>query len=171
MILKLTIFNWRFTFSCAPITKVIGVNSTLPNGNHILMWDFDDTCLNNVIDALLSAQRVYELPTIYIVETKKDKNFAAYCLKETLWRKAIEILTFTKGVDYNFIKYGIYREHFTLRVSPKCGRKPKLIYKLFSDTPEDVKVKDLKSWVQYETIPDNFKQKKVELNVMGSSTT
>jgi len=165
MILKLTIFNWRFTFSCAPITKVIGVNSTLPNGNHILMWDFDDTGLNNVIDALLSAQRVYELPTIYIVETKKDKNFAAYCLKETLWRKAIEILTFTKGVDYNFIKYGIYREHFTLRVSPKCGRKPKLIYKLFSDEPEDVKVKDLKSWVQYETLPDNFKQQKLELRV------
>ena len=171
MILKLTIFNWRFTFSCAPITKIIGVNSILPNGNHILMWDFDDITLNNVVAALLITQRTYNLPTIYIMETKKDKNYIAYCFKEVTWRKTIEIITYTKGVDYNFIKYGIYRNKFTLRVSPKCGRKPKLVYKLFSDEPEDVKIKDLKSWVQYETIPDNFKQKKVELNVMGSSTT
>ena len=171
MIIKLTIFNWRFTFSCAPITKIIGVNSILPNGNHILMWDFDDITLNNVVAALLITQRTYNLPTIYIMETKKDKNYIAYCFKEVTWRKTIEIITYTKGVDYNFIKYGIYRNKFTLRVSPKCGRKPKLVYKLFSDEPEDVKIKDLKSWVQYETIPDNFKQKKVELNVMGSSTT
>ena len=171
MIIKLTIFNWRFTFSCAPITKIIGVNSILPNGNHILMWDFDDITLNNVVAALLITQRTYNLPTIYIMETKKDKNYIAYCFKEVTWRKTIEIITYTKGVDYNFIKYGIYRNKFTLRVSPKCGRKPKLVYKLFSDEPEDVKIKELKSWVQYETIPDNFKQKKVELNVMGSSTT
>ena len=135
------------------------------------MWDFDDITLNNVVAALLITQRTYNLPTIYIMETKKDKNYIAYCFKEVTWRKAIEIITYTKGVDYNFIKYGIYRNKFTLRVSPKCGRKPKLVYKLFSDEPEDVKIKDLKSWVQYETIPDNFKQKKVELNVMGSSTT
>jgi len=129
------------------------------------MWDFDDTTLNNVVASLLSVQRVYELPTIYILETKAGKNFIAYCLKETLWRKAIEIITYTKGVDYNFIKYGIYRNKFTLRVSPKCGRKIKLVYKLFSDEPEDVKVKALKSWVQYETLPDNFKQQKVALRI------
>jgi hypothetical protein len=187
MILKLTIFNWRFTFSCAPITKVIGVNSILPNGNHILMWDFDETTLNKVVSTLLTVQRTYDLPTIYILETKppmntitygttkngkrgaelgfKLGNYIAYCFKEVPWRKAIEIITYTEGVDYNFIKYGIFRNKFTLRVSPKCGRKPKLVYKLYSDKPEEVSIRNLKDWVQYETLSDGFKQQKVEVRI------
>ena len=165
MILKLTIFNWRFTFSCAPITKVVGVNSILLNGNHILMWDFDETTLNKVVTALLTVQRTYDLPTIYILETKPSTNYIAYCFKEVPWRKTIEIITYTEGVDYNFIKYGIFRNKFTLRVTPKCGRKPKLVYKLYSDKPEEVSIRNLKDWVQYETLPDNFRQQKVEVRI------
>jgi len=135
------------------------------------MWDFDDTTLNNVVAALLITQRTYNLPTIYIMETKKDKNYIAYCLKEVHWRKAIEIITYTIGVDYNFIKYGIYRNKFTLRVSPKCGRKPKLAYKLFSDMPEEVQLRQLRDWVQYETLPDGFKQRKVEIRIGAEKET
>ena len=164
-IIKLTILNWRFTFSMAPITKIVGVNSLLDDGNHILMWDFDDTTLNQVAEDLLVIQDVFELPRIYLLETKKDKSFIAYCFKRLPWRKIIEIITATKGVDYNFIKYGIYREKLTLRVTAKCGRKPKLVWIFESHIPEDAKVKDLRKWVQYETLSDNFKQQKVELTI------
>jgi len=129
------------------------------------MWDFDDVSLNSVVSVLSSVQRIYQLPDIYILETKAGKNYIAYSLKEVTWRKAVEIITFTEGVDYNFIKYGIYRNKFTLRVTPKCGRKPKLVYTLRSLIKEDATIKDLKSWVQYETLPDNFKQQKVELQI------
>jgi len=165
MILKITIGNWRFTFSMAPITRVVGVNSLLPDGQHILMWDFDETNFWQVHDALLETQRVYQLPNIYILETKKDTNYQAYCFKAVPWRKAVEIIAFTKGVDWNYFKYGVFRGKFTLRVSPKCGRKPKLVHILKSDIPEDVFIHDLRDWVEYETLADNANQRKIELTL------
>ena len=165
MIVRLTLGRWRFTFSMAPITKVYGVDSLLPDGNHILMWDFDDTTLQKVIMALQDVQNVYHLPTIYILETKQNRNYIAYCFKKVSWRKAVEIIAFTKGVDWNFFKYGVYREKFTLRVTPKCGRRPKLAWILKSNVPEDVYIDELKEWVQYETLVDGYESKKYEFTL------
>jgi len=165
MIIRLTLGSWRFTFSMAPITKVIGVDSLLPDGNHILMWDFDDTTLQKVIMALEDVQNVYHLPTIYILETKPNKNYIAYCFKKVPWRKAVEIIAFTKGVDWNFFKYGVYRGRFTLRVSPKCGRKPKLVWKLKSDVAEDAYITELRNWVKYETLADGYTSNLHEINI------
>jgi len=169
MILKLTIGRWRFTFSMAPITRVIGVNSLLEDGNHFLMWDFDDTTLDDVVDALLQVQRIYELPTIYIVESKKDTNFMAYCFKRVSLQKAVEIIAFTKGIDWSHLKYGVFRGSFTLRVSSKCGRKPKLVWKLVSDVPEDVSIPELKRWIRYETLTDHADRRKWELKLFADT--
>ncbi|GAI61975.1 unnamed protein product, partial [marine sediment metagenome] len=76
---------------------VVGVNSNLPDGNHVLMWDLDETTFDEVFKNLLTVQRIYELPNIYILETKKDTNYIAYCFKKTPWLKVVEILAFTKG--------------------------------------------------------------------------
>jgi len=165
MIIKFKLGSWRFTFTMAPVTKVVGVNSRLPDGNHILMWDFDDTNRFAVSDELSRIQVIYKLPRIYILETKKHINYIAYCFKKCAWRDAIEIIAATHGVDKNFFKYGVYRERFTLRVTPKSGRKPELVAILYSGVPEDVLIADLKSWVQYETLPDGFKSKLVDINV------
>jgi len=163
MIFKIRIGHWRFTFTIAPVTDVIGVNSKLPNGNHILMWDFDETNLNYVIGALQVIQNIYALPNIYILETKAQKNYIAYSFMQNSWKRTIEIIATTRGVDKNFFKYGVYRERFTLRVSPKCGRKPKLAYILKSHIPENAYITDLKSWVRYETLTDNYKGRKITL--------
>jgi hypothetical protein len=154
MIWKLRIGKWRITFTFAPVTDVIGVNSNLDGDDHILMWDFDDTSLKDVVDELLRVQRIYELPKIYILETKKDTNYMAYCFKRTPWRKVVEIIAFTKGVDWNYLKYGVYRNRFTLRVTPKCERLIRLCLTLPSAVPEDCSIPDLKSWVKYETLAD-----------------
>jgi len=165
MIFRLRIGRWRFTFTFAPVADVIGVNSKLPDGNHILMWDFDDTSLSKVITSLERIQAIYDLPRIYILETRRNKNYIAYCFKRVPWRKAVEIVATTRGVDWGFFKYGIYREHFTLRVSPKCGRYPRLAWILKSELPEDAYITDLKSWVKYETLADQAPMKRIEINV------
>jgi len=154
MIWRIRIGKWRLTFTIARVTDVIGVNSKLPDGKHILMWDFDDVPLKNVITALMDIQADYELPNIYIVNSGKPKHYMAYCFKRTDWRKAVQIVINTKHVDYAFIKYGLYREHFTLRVSPKNGRKIKHICTLPGFTEEDADIKELRSWVKYETLED-----------------
>lgn len=166
MILKLTIAGWRFTWSMAPVTKVVGVNSNLPNGNHVLMWDFDESTLNYVTEALLHIQHIYALPNIYILETKAKENYIAYCFMQNSWRKTVEIIATTKGVDWNYFKYGVYRGKFTLRVSSKCGRKPRLIWTLQSEIPENCSIRELRSWVKYETLADNATTKKLELKVL-----
>jgi len=165
MILKLTIGKWRFTFSMAPITKVVGVNSILPDGNHILMWDFDTGSYNDVVNALWYIQGPYQLPNIYICQTGKKHGYHAFCFKRVSWRKCVEILASTRGLDWNYFKYGIYRGHFTLRVSPKHARHITYLETLRSSVPEDCKPENLQSWVQYETLQDNWKSKKVEVKL------
>jgi hypothetical protein len=168
MIVKLTIGSWRFTFSMAPITNIIGVDSTLEDGKHIIMMDFDATKLEDVINEMLKIQAIYNLPTIYIAETSKGTGFHAWCFKKVSWRKLIEILAMVKGLDWNYFKYGIYRGHFTLRVSTKCGRQIKHVTKLPSPTPEDVTTHDLRNWVKYETLADGRKSRKYELKITRS---
>jgi len=187
MIFKLQVGNWRFTFTVAPVTTVIGVNSQLPDGRHILMWDFDDTSLEEVIKSLQRVQAIYDLPPIHILQTKTTNiefgkiidympfgkvqdltitgNFIAYCFKALPWRKVIEVIAFTKGVDANFFKYGVYRERFTLRVTPKGNREPHWIHTMPSKVAPDVDVKDLKSWVKYQTLQDGFKSRKILVGI------
>jgi len=155
VVVKFGLGRWRFTFSFAPVTKVVGVNSRLPDGRHILMWDFDDVPYQIVRDSLITVQQRYLLPNIYVLQTN-NRNYIAYCFRALLWRQAVEVIAATPEYDWNYFKYGIYRGQFTLRVTPKCGREPKLVEVLRSPQKEDVTVDDLKSWVEYETLPDNW---------------
>ncbi|GAH76273.1 unnamed protein product, partial [marine sediment metagenome] len=55
-------------------------------------------------------------------------------------------------VDWNFVKYGVYRDKFTLRVTDKGYGKPHCVAVLESDVPEDATILDLATWVTYETL-------------------
>ena len=151
----------------APITKVVGVNSDLPDGDHILMWDFDASDFWTVHDELLKVQQVYKLPNIYITETSLKTGFHAWCFKKVEWQRLVEILAFTKGVDWNYFKYGIYRGKMTLRVGPKCGRVIKPAKILKSSEHEDVTIHELRNWTQYETLADGRESKKLELKLFA----
>jgi hypothetical protein len=167
MIIKVTLGRWRFTFSMAPITKVVGVDSTLKDGNHILMWDFDTDNYEAIVKALTRVQFHYHLPHVHIATTGKGHGFHAVCLKRTPWRKAVEIICATEGVDYNFIKYGIYRNHFTLRISPKCGREIRFAGTIGGNYPEDVSIEELNSFVHYETLEDGWHSRKLEIKMFA----
>lgn len=154
MIKRLTIGDLRMTFSCAHITRVVGVNSELKNGNHILMWDFDDVPLEDVKRALHIVQTRYFLSDIYILETKEKRNFCAYCFTAVDWQRAVEIMAATQFVDWGYFRYSVWRYHFTLRVSPKNGRDSKMVAFLEGYKLPTAKIEDLKYWVEYETRRD-----------------
>jgi len=163
MIFKLRIGHIRITFTIAPVVDVIGVNSKLRDGNHIVMWDFDDLPLTQVVHNLRLAQYKYWLPKIYVLESSPGNHYIAYCFKRLPWRKVVEIIASTQGVDWNFFKYGVYREHFTLRTSPKGDYKPKLVTILESPIEQDASPKDLLSWTIYETLPPFYEGRRVAI--------
>jgi len=158
MIIKLRIGHWRITFTFAQVTDVIGVNSKLPNGNHILMWDFDNTPLEDVKLALKLVQIQFNLPNIYILRTSPPDNYIAYCFDNCLWSIARAIIGSTNFIDENFYKWGIFRRRFTLRVGKKAGVLPKLVHVLHSTVEETATIEELRSWVKYETLDAHHNQ-------------
>jgi len=152
MILRCTIGNRRLTLTWARIAKVIGVNSELGNGQHILMWDFDDINLDVVKQELRIVLTRYCLSDIHILRTKEPDNYIAYCFTALDWRRAIEIVAATGAVDLQFLRFGVYRGHFTLRVTPKGKRTPYLVDRLDGYTLPTCTPLDLRSWVRYETL-------------------
>jgi len=154
MIKRLTIGDLRFTFSCARITKVTGVNSELADGNHILMWDFDDVPLSEVKEALARIQARYWLSDIIILNTGKPDCFNAWCFTRVPWQRAVEIVAATEGVDWGFFRYSVWRYHFTLRTSPKNGRDSSVVARLEGYELPTARIEDLKYWVEYETKKD-----------------
>jgi len=154
MIKRFNIGSLRLTFTLAHITKVKGVNSELEDGNHILMWDFDNVPLDNVRSALLYVQSRYLLPSIIILETKERQNYCAWCFARLPWEVAVEVVAATKGVDWNFFRYSVWRYHFTLRTTPKNGRDSKRVATLPGLSPNEATVEDLRYWVEYETKRD-----------------
>ena len=164
MIFKVRIGHWRITFTIAPVIDVKGVNSTLQDGNHIPMWDFDNIPLEKVAHVLEIVQYVYNLPTIFILNSGKPNHFIAYCFKRLPWDLCKLVVATARYVDPNFFKYGVYRDHWTLRVTPKESGIPHCVEVIKSPVQEDCNVRDLKSWTQYETLADNTPMRKREWN-------
>jgi hypothetical protein len=155
MIWQLRIGSWKFTFTMARVIDVVGVNSRLPDGKHILMWDFDDVPLENVLKSLRTTQRRYKLPKIYVLNSGNSNHWMAFCFDRREWSEAYGIVASTRYIDMGFLKYAVVRGHFTLRVSPKEGRRPHLVQVINSKHAEKAHVRELKSWVKYETLANS----------------
>jgi hypothetical protein len=174
MILRATIKNIRLTFSIAKIAKIMGVNSKLDdckgcpnfyNGSagwqcstnekdcHILMWDFDKQKLEDIKKNLKVIQVRYFLSDIHILETNHEEgNFIAYCFTRTPWRRAVEIVSATYGVDWQFIRISVFRGWFTLRTGAKKSGIPHIVARLDGYQLADCDPSDLQNWVEYETL-------------------
>lgn len=158
MILKLRLGNIRITFTMASIVDVLGVNSKLPDGNHILMWDFDNQSLLSVKCNLERVQEEYKLPDIYILMSSKPNNYIAYCFHRLPWALARAIVGVTEGIDENFYKWAVFRKRFTLRVGAKLGVTPHYVGKLQGFIRDQCEIAELKSWVKYETLDGHHNQ-------------
>jgi len=163
MILKIRFWNWKFMFSCSQIEDIVGVNSKVGDDEHILMWDFDRVSFKTMMAMLREVQKRWNLPNIYVVRTKSPGGFHAYCLSKNSFRMACQMLLDISFLDMTYYRLGVTRGYWTLRISPKSNRDIVLVDVLKSDVPEDVSVKDLKSFVIYETLPDTARRKKIEI--------
>ncbi|GAH81032.1 unnamed protein product [marine sediment metagenome] len=114
--------GWRLYIGISHSVKVKGVNSNLPDGRHILMWDFDNVEGEDVINQLLYVQDRFKLSRIFLLNTGLDGHWHAYCFKAKSWANLLHILASTEGLDQTFFKIGIIRGFFTLRYSKKEGR-------------------------------------------------
>ncbi len=115
------------------------------------MWDFDHMHRWAVITELTRIQREYCLPSIYVASTGGGSHYIAICLSRLRFRETLQIMASTKGVDVSFLKYGIYRGHWTLRVSPKGTRHIKPLVVLKSAVKETVFPYEFKSFIKYES--------------------
>lgn len=142
--------NWRFRLHCSlkKYVEVEGINSVLPNGQHILMWDFDDTPLEKITESLLKIQSDWDLSHIYIVQSSSE-HYHAYCLELFSLGQAMHILADTKYIDLMYLKLGVVRGYWTLRISPEKG-KFQLVETLISRHRNVKNIQDLKT-VEYRT--------------------
>ena len=163
MILKIRFGKWKFMFSYSQIEDIVGVNSKVGKDKHIRMWDLDNHPIKNVCAELRIMQKRFNLPNIYVVRTKKSESYHCYCLHKTSFMDACMVLSTTFMIDPIYYRLGVTRGYWTLRISPKSNRDIVLVDVLKSDVPEDVSVKDLKSFVIYETLPDTARRKKIEI--------
>lgn len=152
MILRVKLAGRAITLTMARVDRTMGVNSKVFNNNHILMWDFDDICIDTVKTELSRVQSLYCLPQIHIVSTGTKDHYMAYCFKALDWLSALRIVVNTDFIDPNFIRFSAFRGNFTLRVMPKNNKVPHFETILPSIVVADCTPADLLSWVKYDTI-------------------
>lgn len=111
--------DWKAQIVINRYQKVSGICSTLTGGNHFLMWDFDDCAFDTVVQSLYFVIQDYELPNVHVIRTSDERHYHAYCFARFRWADAVHIIMSTPNVDKGFVKLGVLREYFTLRISPK----------------------------------------------------
>jgi hypothetical protein len=115
------------------------------------MWDFDDTDIGAVIEALEEIKNYHCLPRIYILESNPGISYMAYSFTSLPFNEAVAIIAQTRYEDWQHFKLSVLRGYFTLRMSEKRGYEPRLIRILESLHPEQASIAQLTKFVQYET--------------------
>lgn len=150
IVLRKRVRQFKVSLVIGTITNVNGVNSALEDGNHVVMWDFDNTTAGKVSNALWVVQTSFKLPRIYVAYSNNDGGFHAYCLTRMPWLDTIAIVASTPGIDPGYVAMCAMRGHWTLRLSDKGKGAPEPAFTLPSAWPELTNIADLTSWVGYE---------------------
>ena len=145
----LNLGNISVYFGVRRTVKVGGYNSNLIGGGHLLLWDFDNSDLRDVILVLGNVQRKYNLPDIYVLQSSSDKSYHANCFVRCDWLMARTIIAATPLVDKKFLSIGILRGFFTLRYTPLPSSEVMLKTIITSPVQSDVKPQDIESIVKY----------------------
>ena len=122
--MQINLFDtWQLRIYISRLEQRTGICSLQHNrdNEHCLLWDFDDAELGSIMMELQILQRKYKLPVIYVFESSKDK-YHAYSFTSRTLRETIHILTDTPSIDMHYLRMGIVRGYFTLRISPRKGK-------------------------------------------------
>lgn len=112
--------NIQFRVYMSKLEKRTGVCSQQFNkpDSHVLLWDFDYSELDDIVKSLMDIQKQYNLPSIYVIQSSPD-SYHAYCFTSRTFREIINILSATKQIDMTYLRLGIVRGYFTLRITPR----------------------------------------------------
>lgn len=144
--------TWHLDISLHQRQAVLGVNSILPDNQHLIMWDFDKQSYYLVLLELKRQQEDYGLSTIYIARSSVPGNYHAYCLSRVTWATLIYILQTTEGIDQQYIKLGVMRGYMTLRFTDKKDSQISALTKLISCTAPDIEWAELTNFERYFTL-------------------
>ena len=148
---KITILNHKFSVQIRNITRVRGINSTLQDGKHILMWEFDEQEESIVVEGLKYVQARWGLPEVHLARSHPGGGYHAYSFKPVDFTRALHIISGTPYVDPAYIRMCCIRQHFTLRLTDKGQGAPAWIRTLPGYSEAIAKPADLVSYVEYET--------------------
>ena len=84
--------------------EIIALSSLTEDEKHILMWDFDNIDLYDVLKSLSATQKYHGLGNIYIFRSAHGYN--ALCLDKFIDKEAYNIKLYTRFSDYNHTKIG-----------------------------------------------------------------
>ena len=131
--------------------QMIGVNSLLDDGNHMLMWDFDYVFSPHLPRALLrGVQEKHELPEIHVVRSSIH-GAHAYCFARRSRAEAMHILADTPGIDKMYFNIGVVRGYWTLRIQEKGDGSFRHLYTLRSPRPAEAGYGDVAGLAKYWT--------------------
>lgn len=133
------LFNTELNIYFNRLYKRQGVCSQKFNepARHITIWDFDEASYNDIVRSLKRVQRKYNMPTIYIV-TSSVNHYHAYSFTSRTLKDVIHILSDTEFICDTYLRLGMVRGYYTLRISPRKNECMLLVSRLISDKPDEM---------------------------------
>ena len=137
--MKIRIGSLELRFYASRLEKRTGICSQRADNtdSHMLLCDFDNAEINNLIYSLDSIQKKFDLPTIYIVKSSPT-NYHAYCFCLRTFREIILILSSLPEIDESYLRLGVVRGYYTLRISDRKGEMFKAERTLISNFPDEM---------------------------------
>lgn len=138
------LFNYQLRIYLSCLEKREGVASKLfdKEDKHVLLWDFDDVELEVVEASLTAIMKRYKLPKIYIVSSS-PKRFHAYSFTARTFKEVIHILSATPELDVKYLRLGMVRGYYTLRITPRKNDDFTLVKILDSYVKDEVNPLDV----------------------------
>lgn len=106
-------------------------------GKHMILWDFDDANIDDIINGLVGVQWAFLLPTIYIIESSEN-HYHAYCFAKRELKEIIGILSTTPNICEDYLRLGMVRGYYTLRISRRKNENFELVKVLSSEYPREM---------------------------------
>ena len=148
---KFRIGRYRFMSYCRPTQYVTGYDSDLPDGQHIVMIDTDSCSLRQVESECMRQQAKWGLGNAIIISTGRPDSWHVIYRTRRPWRQALAIAFDFEHCDLKHIKFSMDRGHFTLRLSPKSGRRLDFQSEIWAEPASDIYADDIFKAVRYET--------------------
>ena len=144
--MKVNIGKLQFRFYVSMLEKRTGVCSQKYGSpfEHMVLWDFDRFELSEIIISLRHIQKKYKLPNIMIVQSSSKGSYHAYSFTARPLREVITVLSDTPEVDMTYLRLGMVRGYYTLRITPRKNDVSfRIVKMLWSKYPDEISPLDV----------------------------